>query len=162
MRQRYLLTYDALAFHAYLESIIASNSVSASGAARQNHSPWLLTDAAHIIFQSAKRRCYTLVAPTAASHPPVIDQVNDEDAWDALDEIQGQSGNKGKGKAVERKRPNWLPDGMDMVLEELPKWSLLAEVLKEIEEEIMRQESAGMCTYIVIFWKYDRDVQCRR
>ncbi|ETW75057.1 hypothetical protein HETIRDRAFT_127022 [Heterobasidion irregulare TC 32-1] len=139
----YLLTYDALAFHAYLESIIASNSISASGAARQNHSPWLLTDAAHIIFQSAKRRCYTLAAPTV-SRPPVIDLVDDEDAWDALDEIQGQSGNKDKGKAVERRRPKWLPGGMDMVLEELPKWSLLAEVLKEIEEEIMRQESAGM------------------
>jgi DNA excision repair protein ERCC-4 len=29
------------------------------------------------------------------------------------------------------------------VLEELPKWSLLAEVLKEVEEEMMRQESLG-------------------
>ena len=30
---------------------------------------------------------------------------------------------------------------MDPVLEELPKWNLLADVLKEIEEEMMRQES---------------------
>lgn len=30
---------------------------------------------------------------------------------------------------------------MDPTLEELPKWDLLAEVLKEIEEEMIRQES---------------------
>ena len=45
---------------------------------------------------------------------------------------------KGKGK---EKRKSWIPDDMDPVLEELPKWSLLADVLKEIEEEMMRQES---------------------
>jgi DNA excision repair protein ERCC-4 len=33
----------------------------------------------------------------------------------------------------------WVPDDMDPVLEELPKWSLLAVVLKEM----MRQESLG-------------------
>ncbi|KIM82237.1 hypothetical protein PILCRDRAFT_8062 [Piloderma croceum F 1598] len=32
---------------------------------------------------------------------------------------------------------------MDLVLQELPKWSLLVELLKEIKEEIMRQESLG-------------------
>jgi DNA excision repair protein ERCC-4 len=34
-----------------------------------------------------------------------------------------------------------VPDDMDLVLQELPKWSLLVELLKEIKEEIMRQES---------------------
>ncbi|THH13224.1 hypothetical protein EW146_g6966 [Bondarzewia mesenterica] len=139
----YLLTYDALAFHAYLETIIASNSVSSSGAARQNHSPWLLTDAAHIIFQSAKRRCYNLSAPVA---PPVIDLADDDEAWDALDEAEGRmisKENRADTDAEKRRCPKWLPDGMDPVLEELPKWSLLADVLKEIEEEIMRQESTG-------------------
>ena len=37
-----------------------------------------------------------------------------------------------------------MPDDMDLVLQELSKWSLLAELLKEIKEEIMRQESAWL------------------
>ena len=75
----------------------------------------------------------------------LVDDDEEEDAWDALDEIEGRVGvksDKAKGKERERKKP-WLPDEMDPVLEELPKWSLLAEVLKEIEEEMMRQESLG-------------------
>ncbi|KAI0056711.1 hypothetical protein BV25DRAFT_1976751 [Artomyces pyxidatus] len=141
----YLLTYDALAFHAYLETIITSNSTSASGNARQNHSPWLLTDAAHIIFQVAKSRCYTL-DPSSSSRPAPAPQevldIDDEDAWEALAEAEGRHINKkGKEKETAKKRPAWLPHGMEPVLEELPKWGLLAEILKEIEEEMMRQES---------------------
>jgi hypothetical protein len=89
----------------------------------------------------------------------VINLVDDEeeDAWDALDEIEGRVGvksdkSKGKEREREQKKP-WVPDDMDPVLEELPKWSLLAEVLKEIEEEMMRQESLGdsrpACEYII-------------
>jgi DNA excision repair protein ERCC-4 len=62
-----------------------------------------------------------------------------------LDEIEGRVGatnDKAKGKERERKKP-WVPDDMDPVLEELPKWSLLAEVLKEMVEEMTRQESLG-------------------
>ncbi|EIN05331.1 hypothetical protein PUNSTDRAFT_54777 [Punctularia strigosozonata HHB-11173 SS5] len=144
----YLLTYDPLAFHAYLETLIAANSVSASGGPKVNHSPWMLTDAANIIFREAKRRCYTVSAPIGKGKgkPVVIDLADDEDAWDALDEIQGTVGTKlptadhGKGKEKEGERPAWLPEGMDPVLEELPKWALLAEVLKEVEEEVMRGE----------------------
>ncbi|TFY75345.1 hypothetical protein EWM64_g8667 [Hericium alpestre] len=135
----YLLTYDPLAFHAYLETIIVSSSVTASGTARQHQSPWMLTDAAHIIFHVAKQRCYTVsAAPTA---PRVIDSVDDEDAWEALDEMEGRipAKDKGKGKETDKPaRPAWLPHNIEPVLEELPKWSLLGEVLKEIEEEIMR------------------------
>lgn len=142
-----MLTYDPLAFHAYLETIIASNSTTASGGKKQNQSPWLLTDAANVIFKVAKRRCYTTSAvPTSKQKKPeVIDLVDDEEAWDALDEIEGRSKRnpaKDKEKEKPRKKP-WIPDDMDPVLEELPKWSLLAEVLKEIEEEMMRQESVG-------------------
>lgn len=145
-RHRYLLTYDPLAFHAYLETIIASNSASASGGTRQHQSPWLLTDAANIIFKVAKRRCYTLssTSKSKVQTPLVIDLVDDDDVWDVLDEIEGHIGTKDdmpKEKG-EKKKP-WVPDDMDPVLEELPKWSLLADVLKEIEEEMMRQESLG-------------------
>ncbi|TDL21605.1 hypothetical protein BD410DRAFT_815247 [Rickenella mellea] len=139
----YLLTYDSLAFHAYLETIVASNSTSASGAPRQNQSPWLFMDAANTIFQTAKRRCYLSTSLSrgngSATAPHPVD--DDDDAWEALDEIHGTVGEAASSSAEQAsKRKKWLPDGMDPVLEELPKWSLLADVLKEIEEEMMRRE----------------------
>ena len=110
----------------------------------------MLTDAANIIFSTAKRRCYVLTAPKPKVSVPerqVID-VDDEDAWAALDEAHGISRNnnnsivKGKEKEEEEKKP-WVPDNMSPVLEELPKWDLLADILQEIEEEIMRQEAVS-------------------
>jgi DNA excision repair protein ERCC-4 len=46
------------------------------------------------------------------------------------------------GKGKEKQKP-WVPDNMSPVLEELPKWDLLANVLQEIEEELMRQEAVS-------------------
>ncbi|KAM5544490.1 hypothetical protein V8D89_002150 [Ganoderma adspersum] len=140
----YLLTYDGLAFHAYLETLIASNTTSGSGAARQHQSPWMLTDAANIIFQYAKRRCYLMTAPTKPK-PAVVNLIDEEDEWAILDEIEAEaegraSGSKPSAKGKEREvRPSWLPDGMEPVLEELPKWGLLADVLHEVEEEMIRR-----------------------
>lgn len=143
---RYLLTYDPLAFHAYCETIIASNTVTASGGIKQHQSPWLLTDAAHIIFKTAKARCYT-TSPTSnpkaqagkGKSKEVID-VDDDDAWEALNDIQGTAkGNvDAKEQAGKPRRQTWMPADMNAVLEELPKWSLLADVLLEIEDEILR------------------------
>ncbi len=142
----YLLTYDALAFHAYLETLIASNTTTESGAARQHQSPWMLTDAANTIFQYAKRRCYIMTAPTKPASAPVVNLIDEEDEWAILDEIEAEaegraSGSRpsAKGKERETRRP-WLPDGMEPVLEELPKWTLLGDVLHEIEEEMIRRE----------------------
>jgi len=41
---------------------------------------------------------------------------------------------------VKERRKSWIPDDMDHVLEELPKWGLLAGVLKEVEEERMNSK----------------------
>ncbi|KAG9310432.1 hypothetical protein JVU11DRAFT_9572 [Chiua virens] len=132
----YLLSYDALGFHAYLETLVASNTTTTAGTTRQNQSPWMLTDAANLILQNAKRRCYTLSRTNADRPSTAIDPVDDENAWDALDDMEGH------GQRSPEKIPKpWIPDGMDPILEELPKWDLLADVLHEIEEEIMRQES---------------------
>ncbi|KAG6830412.1 hypothetical protein H0H87_008195 [Tephrocybe sp. NHM501043] len=136
----YLLTYDALHFHAYLETLIASNTTTHSGAAKQHQSPWLLTDAAHIIFQVAKRRCYMLSVESKAQLPRVVDAVDDDDAWAALDEVEF-SAPIGADASSREARPSWIPRGMEPVLEELPKWSLLADILQEAEEEVLRQES---------------------
>jgi len=103
----------------------------------------MLTDAANIIFSTAKRRCYVLTAPKPkASERPAID-VDDEDAWAAFDEAHSTIRiDSSKGKEKEGKK-SWIPDNMSPVLEELPKWDLLADVLQEIEEEIMRQEAVS-------------------
>lgn len=83
------------------------------------------------------------MSSTSKSKPRVIDLVDDdEDAWDALDEVDGRIGVKAARTAGKDKK-SWVPEGMDPVLEELPKWSLLADILQEIEEEMMRQESLG-------------------
>jgi DNA excision repair protein ERCC-4 len=77
--------------------------------------------------------------------PLVIDLVNDvedQDAWDALDEMEGRVG-LGATDSGSSKNKAWIPDGMEPVLEELPKWSLLTDVMEEIEQEMMRQESLG-------------------
>ena len=53
-----LLTYDAVSFLRYLDTIFAAHSPP-PGSSRQNTSPWLFLDAAHMIFDTAKRRVYT-------------------------------------------------------------------------------------------------------
>lgn len=127
-----LLTEDALSFQLYLEGLIDANTYTDSGNARHNQSPWMLTEAANVIFQYAKRRCFTMStkpsAPVPQQHPE-----EDEDAWDALREFEG-------APAPQPKKPKW-PDGVDPVLEELPKWSLVAAALQEIEEEMVRRDT---------------------
>ena len=96
-----LLTYDAVSFNKYLDTIIAAHQPP-PGSTRQNQSPWLFLDAANIIFDTAKRRVYT--------GQPV----------DC--EVIGSSTS--------------LPNFLRPVLEEQPKWALLAEVLQEIEQDV--------------------------
>ncbi|KUJ23551.1 DNA repair protein [Mollisia scopiformis] len=109
-----LLTYDAVSFNRHLDTILAAHSPP-PGSTRQNQSPWLFLDAAHTIFDTAKRRVYTGKA-------------------------------QGDNQDVESLRP---------VLEEQPKWAVLAEVLDEIDRDlyfnpIVRDDSNGtiliMCT----------------
>jgi len=95
-----LLTYDAVSFNKYLDTILAAHQPP-PGSNRQNQSPWLFLDSANTIFESAKRRVYT-------------------------------------GKAAEGEsltEPEVLPQSLRPVLEEQPKWSLLAEILDEIERD---------------------------
>lgn len=103
----------------------------------------MLTDAANVIFQTAQRRCYTITSASKKVAPPVIDLTEDDDAWAALNEVEGifiSTSDKGKQKET-TSRPSWLPEGLDPVLEELPKWNLLSEILLEIEGEMIRQDS---------------------
>ncbi|PGH26418.1 hypothetical protein AJ80_01916 [Polytolypa hystricis UAMH7299] len=95
-----LLTYDCVSLIKYLDTIIAAHSAP-PGSTRQNHSPWLFLDAAHVLFQSAKSRVYRGKISNA--------------------ELSSTS------KA--------LPTTLEAVLEEQPKWSVLSDVLEEIERD---------------------------
>jgi DNA excision repair protein ERCC-4 len=103
-----LLTFDAVSFNKYLDTVLAA-SQPPPGSTRQSQSPWLFLDAAHTLFDTAKRRVYT-------------------------GKILDSSANTN--------------DGLNTVLEELPKWSLLAEILEEIERDVyfnppLQDESGG-------------------
>lgn len=96
-----MLTDDAVNFNKYLETVLAA-SAPPPGSNKQTQSPWLFLDAAHTIFDTAKRRVYT-------------------------------------GKLTEKDlagNTRSLPDALRPVLEEQPKWSVLAEVLEEIERDV--------------------------
>ncbi|KAI7087730.1 DNA repair protein, partial [Hortaea werneckii] len=104
-----LLTFDAVSFNKYLDTVLAA-SAPPPGSTRQSQSPWLFLDAAHTLFDTAKRRVYT--------------------------------GKITDGAAT---REN---DGLNPVLEEMPKWGLLAEILEEIERDVYfnpnpQDESSG-------------------
>jgi DNA excision repair protein ERCC-4 len=112
-----LLTYDAVSFNRLLDTILAAHSPP-PGSTRQNQSPWLFLDAAHTIFDTAKRRVYT-------------------------------------GKATETPHGPGSVDALHPVLEEQPKWALLADVLEEIDRDlyfnpVFQDDSNGtiliMCT----------------
>lgn len=102
-----LLTYDSVSLLKYLDTILAAHSAPA-GSTRQNFSPWLFLDAAHILFQSAKSRVY-----------------------------------RGKLDGRELSSSTGLPDKLEAVLEEQPKWQVLAEVLDEIERDLYHNPVAG-------------------
>ncbi|KAJ3711019.1 hypothetical protein C8R42DRAFT_596493 [Lentinula raphanica] len=143
----YLLVYDPLQFHSFCQVLVeAATSNTAEPGSGSGKSQWMLTDAANIVFQAAKRRCFVDVPPQEQSNEvEVIDLNDDDEGWDVVYELEGRSSearsssNKGKTKA-NGKRPGWLPNDIHPVLEELPKWSLLSEILEEIEGEILQME----------------------
>ncbi|POS86355.1 DNA repair protein [Erysiphe pulchra] len=117
-----LLTYDAVSFNRYLDTILATHSPP-PGSMRQNQSPWLFLDAAHTIFDTAKRRVYS-------------------------------------GKIIDGSIDNI--EVLHPVLEEQPKWAVLAEVLEEIDRDLyfnsgLRDDSNG-----VILIMCSDTLQCRQ
>lgn len=117
-----LLSYDSVSFNRHLDTILAAHSPP-PGSTRQNQSPWLFLDAAHTIFDTAKRRVYT-------------GKITDGN----LDDIET----------------------LHPVLEEQPKWAVLAEVLEEIDRDLyfnpsLRDDSNG-----TILIMCNDTVQCRQ
>lgn len=58
----YLLSFDAVSFNQYLETILASAIQTKKGDRRDNPSPWTELPAADVIFQTARDRVYRKVA----------------------------------------------------------------------------------------------------
>ena len=79
-------------------------------------------------------------------------EVDDEDAGALLDELEGrgsdptpgttQRGSNEKARLRAKERKKWLPEGMEPVLEELPKWSLLVDILQEIEDTMVQLQTS--------------------
>ncbi|CAF9908444.1 MAG: hypothetical protein ALECFALPRED_004532 [Alectoria fallacina] len=96
-----LLTYDAVSFNKYLDTILAAHQPP-PGSNRQNQSPWLFLDAANTIFETAKRRVYTgkpvdEEAPGASGALPdsLSPTLEEQPKWallaDILEEIEGDA-----------------------------------------------------------------------
>lgn len=94
-----LLTYDAVSFVKYLDTIVAAQSPP-PGANKHSHSPWLFLDATHVLFQTARARVY-----------------------------EGKLGN-------DVAQSSTLHADLKPVLEPLPKWNVLSEILAEIEHDV--------------------------
>jgi DNA excision repair protein ERCC-4 len=97
---QYLLSFDAVKFLQYLDTVLAV-SQPRPGSSRMYMSPWLLLDAAHTIFETARQRVYA-------------GKINE-----ALLANSRQS-----------------DDTIRPVLEELPKWAVIFEIMDEIERDV--------------------------
>ena len=80
-----MLTYDAVSFMKYLDTIVTAHSPP-PGSSRHNYSPWLFLDAAHILFQTAKSRVYQgkISNDTPSTLQPVLEA---QPKWDVLAEV---------------------------------------------------------------------------
>ncbi|KAL1894587.1 DNA repair protein RAD16 [Sporothrix stenoceras] len=99
---------DAVQFLQRLDTIHAAHSPP-PGSTRQSQSPWLFLDAAQTIFDTAKRRVYT------GKHNFKNSNTTDN------------SGSTTTSTNTSTLRP---------VLEEQPKWSVLADILEEIDRDL--------------------------
>lgn len=150
----YLLTYDSISFNSHLETILTSATLANAAPSvalglkskANNQSPWLYLDAANTLFHAAKRRAY-IPPPKKRKKPSAVlaGGTTDEnaDAEDALREIEREESQaRDEPEEGQGRDGNW-PPGVQPVLEELPKWGLLAGVLEEIEEEITALKATG-------------------
>ncbi|KAI8369465.1 uncharacterized protein BYT42DRAFT_584566 [Radiomyces spectabilis] len=101
----YLTSYDCVSFYSFLETVIASNASQDGKQVRQ--SQWLFLEAADTAITTARLRFY--LRPTDHDYK--------------LTDIPASIGSSS------------IPDKLKLVLEEQPKWNLLGEILKEIEQD---------------------------
>ncbi|ACO64590.1 predicted protein [Micromonas commoda] len=103
----FLLRYDAVTFLRYLETLRLTEG---------SMSMWMFTQHAHTIFEQSRRRVYALRKPPASGGPEGL----------------------GEGSGVGGKRaapPESTAPALHMVLEPMPKWRLIEEIVKEIDDD---------------------------
>ncbi|KAI8925204.1 hypothetical protein BC831DRAFT_462186 [Entophlyctis helioformis] len=137
----YLVTYDAVTFYSFLETIMAANAAASSSVFRQGfiESPWLLLDAAHTVFSMGKERAYRKV-PTAAAAGSAqpSDPSSSSSSSSSLPPPPPQSSTTGHDHGLDG-----IPPNIDPVLEEQPKWRAVVEVMREILDERNAASSAS-------------------
>ncbi|CAK7223666.1 DNA repair protein RAD16 [Sporothrix curviconia] len=106
---------DAVAFLQRLDTIHAAHSPP-PGSTRQTQSPWLFLDAAQTIFDTAKRRVYTGKHNFKSGSTPAS--------------LTASGISTSASTSTSTLRP---------VLEEQPKWSVLADILEEIDRDLYQE-----------------------
>ncbi|KAI5476750.1 DNA repair protein rad16 [Pseudohyphozyma bogoriensis] len=158
--QAYLLEFDCVSFNRFLETVLSAQNTTKGGFENKNKSPWLFTTAADTIFKVSHDRVYKKIEKPKPKllagdkgkekerdDSPFIDDdwgptEEEEEAMRAIEESMMSEQRKAMGleeespKKKPRAREAWLPDDVEPVLEEQPKWLLLADVLEEIENDL--------------------------
>src|SRR5699024_9540399 len=107
-----LLTYDSISLVKYLDTIVASHSPP-TGSTKHDYSPWLLTEASDILFQTAKERVYlgkidnadqgSTANKLSGSLQPVLEE---QPKWAILSEIMYEIEQDGYLNPVKRGESN--------------------------------------------------------
>ncbi|XP_059657679.1 DNA repair endonuclease UVH1 [Cornus florida] len=117
----YLVRYDAVTYLKYLDSLRASESF---------RSVWIFAESSYKIFEYAKKRVYHFGRSGGAK---------------VVEQSKSVMTRKRKLEFCSKEKGDSLPSPtnsgliLEEVLEEAPKWKVLREVLKEIEDERKKQ-----------------------
>ncbi|KAI7865197.1 hypothetical protein BDF14DRAFT_1828192 [Spinellus fusiger] len=103
---RYLTEYDAVSFHSFMETVVICNIPTIESP--QLFSQWLLMDESDVAITAARKRVY--LKPNDSDYTTA-------ETWNGA-------------------HPSHLPAGTKLVLEDLPKWELLRDILEEIERDM--------------------------
>ncbi|KAK4699648.1 DNA excision repair protein ERCC-4, partial [Phenoliferia sp. Uapishka_3] len=152
--QAYLLEFDSVSFNRFLETILTAQNTTKGGFENKHKSPWLFTPAADTIFTLAQQRAYRKVAlPESKAGiaakgkgkgreeeegPPLDEFAEWEEEEEVLRAMEMSMMEEKEDEEVKKRRlrDRTLPPGHESVLEEQPKWSLLADILAEVEDEL--------------------------
>ncbi|KAJ3028644.1 UNVERIFIED_CONTAM: hypothetical protein HDU68_001225 [Siphonaria sp. JEL0065] len=119
----YLTTYDCVAFYSFLESIQAANALDPLQSTRTDSSvsPWLFYDATDVVFSTAKKRVFKKATDTAASTIATKNSIKFGTSSTNL----------------------YIPEGIEIVGEEQPKWSAICDLVRDINLKRKVAESNG-------------------
>ncbi|KAI8092898.1 uncharacterized protein BX664DRAFT_261045 [Halteromyces radiatus] len=119
----YLTNYDCVSFNSFIETVITSNTPSPN-TRYTRQSQWLFLDAADQLITAARKRVY--VQPT-------------DNEYDSTPEEEYNTDLIGS-----------IPKDIRLVLEEQPKWTLLQDILDEIEKDVTTNTDHGAPVLVMV------------